>query len=259
MVYKEVLIVYTVIASAHSYVEFMDIWCGDTVYVNDADVLTLRPNMFPNKDDKCTVDVQGASTLKTETDLSLQISFLNINVPCDEGKVTIRNVEGGNISLCGNPDSIYQSIGNTASVEFERTDSWSTHTASFDILITKINNGFCSDSEFMCDNGNCISGILKCDGNDNCGDNSDEEMGTCFWTAGTISGISIGVSVFIVVMGCILVLTLRRKRFGRVLYGYNPAQEPIKSQVVAQPYYVLPQAQHTSAPPPYQPAEEEKS
>ncbi|KAK6176523.1 hypothetical protein SNE40_014791 [Patella caerulea] len=150
----------------------MDSWCGDTVFLNDADVLTLRPNMFPNKDDKCKVDVHGTSSLIKEKDPSLQISFLKINVPSDEGKATIRNVEGGNVSMCGKPDSVYQSIGNTALLKFERTHSWSTHTASFDILITKINNGFCSNSEFMCNNGNCISGILKCDGNDSCGDNS---------------------------------------------------------------------------------------
>ena len=32
----------------------------------------------------------------------------------------------------------------------------------------------CRDVEFSCDNGRCISPDLKCDGADDCGDNSDE-------------------------------------------------------------------------------------
>jgi len=33
----------------------------------------------------------------------------------------------------------------------------------------------CSDGEFMCVNKNCINGMWKCDGDDDCGDGSDEE------------------------------------------------------------------------------------
>ena len=33
----------------------------------------------------------------------------------------------------------------------------------------------CSNDEFQCKNGNCISDRWKCDTRDHCGDNSDEE------------------------------------------------------------------------------------
>ena len=32
----------------------------------------------------------------------------------------------------------------------------------------------CQDNEFKCLNNKCIQSDLKCDGEDNCGDNSDE-------------------------------------------------------------------------------------
>ena len=33
----------------------------------------------------------------------------------------------------------------------------------------------CDGDEFQCDNGACISDILKCDDDDDCGDKSDED------------------------------------------------------------------------------------
>ena len=32
----------------------------------------------------------------------------------------------------------------------------------------------CGSSDFTCDNGNCIDAVLKCDQENDCGDNSDE-------------------------------------------------------------------------------------
>ena len=43
-----------------------------------------------------------------------------------------------------------------------------------------ISGGFgCPDDKFTCKNLKCISHALKCDNNDDCGDNSDEEEGCC--------------------------------------------------------------------------------
>lgn len=43
----------------------------------------------------------------------------------------------------------------------------------------------CGTSEYQCKNKNCIAAPYRCDGNDNCGDNSDEsdcygESDLCF-------------------------------------------------------------------------------
>ncbi|WP_411025445.1 LDL receptor domain-containing protein, partial [Salmonella sp. s55004] len=37
------------------------------------------------------------------------------------------------------------------------------------------NCGDCRDSFFTCSNGNCINRLWQCDGDKDCGDNSDEE------------------------------------------------------------------------------------
>ena len=42
----------------------------------------------------------------------------------------------------------------------------------------------CSESRFKCRNGRCLDRSFLCNGQDNCQDNSDEEL--CLTTAGTL-------------------------------------------------------------------------
>ena len=44
-------------------------------------------------------------------------------------------------------------------------------------LLFKGCNGHCESDEFQCGNGICVLSSMVCDGDDNCGDESDELQG----------------------------------------------------------------------------------
>ena len=47
----------------------------------------------------------------------------------------------------------------------------------------------CDSDEFKCRNGNCLRRGLVCDGSDDCGDDSDEDMLCGMYTAGSNTGL----------------------------------------------------------------------
>ncbi|CAL1538168.1 unnamed protein product [Lymnaea stagnalis] len=86
---------------------------------------------------------------------------------------------------------------------------------------------------FKCGNGRCIPAFLKCDNYDHCGDKSDESTTLCNRVSESSRGsdysISIGViipmvvSVFLVIVMCLLIIFIRRcRRLNNSTFGNRP-------------------------------------
>ncbi|XP_071092134.1 uncharacterized protein [Haliotis cracherodii] len=92
----------------------------------------------------------------------------------------------------------------------------------FVLAYSSYSYGVCRYRDFKCFNGRCISSDLKCDSYDHCGDNSDERSSLCGTKDGEYSRysytISIGViipmviSIFLIVVICLLIIFIRRCR-----------------------------------------------
>ena len=55
------------------------------------------------------------------------------------------------------------------------------HNHNYNLLFDFPRTGICPWNYFVCSNGKCLPHIFKCDGQDNCGDGSDESGETCIY------------------------------------------------------------------------------
>ncbi|KAK6170421.1 hypothetical protein SNE40_018821 [Patella caerulea] len=225
--------------SSYAPIKYMNSNCDETVYVAAANRLKLDSYMVAGFSDNCKVKLTAVDGFKTS--IAVRISFLNFNIPCDEGSVVISGFGTADTSFCGYsaPSTSFKSLTDTGTVKFQKNSGVSVFTSSFDLLITEVNYGFCDSTEFECDNGDCIDKILlTCDGNNNCGDDSDEANGACFWTYPVIVGVSVGATVFCVVIVVLVGLRYRKRRV-------------YTQQTIAQPFFVQPQQQYGVQPQQY--------
>ncbi|ESO84878.1 hypothetical protein LOTGIDRAFT_236088 [Lottia gigantea] len=244
--------VYCSTVSSYTDTEYVNSNCGSTVYVTSATKLKLENYMFYGLDSPCEITLTAYDSF--QTGLSLEGHFLDFDLPCNYGSVTLydsTNRQSRTIladQLCGyKPSTFYKGSGESIVIEINKNEGYSQYTASFNFLLTESHDGFCDDTEFQCDNFECINNLLTCDGNNNCGDNSDEGS-VCFWTIGTIAGIGIGGGVLFMIVVIIIAVSCRRKQ--RVVYQNQYGSMPYTNgpQVIAQPYMVMPQPQYGAAP-----------
>ncbi|KAK6171185.1 hypothetical protein SNE40_019430 [Patella caerulea] len=239
------------IVNSYTETEYMNTNCGETVYVSDSNIIKLQPYMIGYMDDDCEVTVEALLSSK------IQLSFLDFDVPCDEGSVVIGGYSYGDVSTetCSRtkPTQTYKSFGDSLTIKFKKEDHVTSPVSHFRILATQMHTGFCASYEFECNNYNCIDKYdLACDGYDNCGDNSDEVKG-CVLQPGAIAGIVIGSFAFVFLVFIISVAICRKKRYGSVLYtNRTPAAVHVNTnQGIAQPYFIQPPTSYPMSPPQY--------
>ncbi|KAK6176524.1 hypothetical protein SNE40_014792 [Patella caerulea] len=197
--YNMVLCLLLTIAGVSSYapIEYMNSYCNGTINVAAANRLKLDSNMVSGFSDNCQVQLKAADVFKSS--IAVRISFLHLQVPCDEGIIVFSGFRTAFTSWCGygSPSMSFKSLTDTGTIKFQKYSGVPVFTSSFDLLITNVNYGFCDSTEFECDNGDCIDNVLlTCDGNNNCGDDSDEAASVCIWTYPVIVGVSFGTVGF---------------------------------------------------------------
>ena len=99
-----------------------------------------------------------------------QIFSTSRQPPCTEGVCTINN--GGCAESC-HPASLDGIVKPVCKCSDQRI------SVNEGKMCVPANITICNEEQFTCANGNCRSRLFACDGDDDCGDNSDENENYC--------------------------------------------------------------------------------
>ncbi|XP_048253675.1 uncharacterized protein LOC124133985 [Haliotis rufescens] len=242
----------------------IDDYCGSTVYVSDSTILKLRSWDWPIQD-TCSVTFTTINIYHTNSYLSVQFLDIDLNGDlsgsCTLSRVDVMDTSGNSLSrssgTCGYStpyDQPWTSTGDSVVVKLKRLQPGQSGT--FKILVTQFAYGTCdSYGEFECGNGRCVDEDVKCDGYDDCTDDSDEIAG-CSWAPGVVAGVSISVICLVLIFIGIVVAVFRRRTYGNVFgrsnVTYNSTSTVQGSTVLGSQYGVQnPAPVYSMPPPPY--------
>ncbi|XP_046570002.1 uncharacterized protein LOC124278326 [Haliotis rubra] len=201
--------------------------CGGFLKNKEGGVVTFNPVMSTNEYYDCIWVIQRHSEYSMVQVKIVEYDSSPMYYPQQRDRVEIR---GGLTSLGGQ----------VALVKYENLDRYKNHgfvnnsgfyirlqgryqnARDFVLAYSSYSYGACRSRDFKCFNGRCISDDLTCDSYDHCGDNSDERSSLCGVKDGEYSRysytISIGViipmviSIFLIVVICLLIIFIRRCR-----------------------------------------------
>ncbi|XP_025115897.1 membrane frizzled-related protein-like [Pomacea canaliculata] len=167
----------------------------------------------------CLMTIAGSSPGR-----GLQVRFRKLEtadtVDCSQVRLTVSNRTGPltpTNGVCGftSPQTV-RTTDDSVDVRFA-TDNTTSQSGYFELLLTEFTyaiNGNCIDNDFKCNNSICISANLKCNGYNDCDDNSDEIEGCGETFAPGIIVVIVYASIaFIIVIGWLGVVYHRRRRY----------------------------------------------
>lgn len=257
--------------NGHSTKDYLDKHCGETLSYQKPWVrlkLTRRDDYPPNMN--CTVKVVFSDTeAGTPARIMVVVHKLETKCPGDRLKMLDGNsslpLKGLSPDLCGKhePKQALFTDSSSLVVNFQ-SDAYKSDDG-FELYLTRFHLGICTPSEFRCARGPCIATSLRCDGHDQCGDDSDECPWKSWLVVSLVAATCLGSLLTAVVMCCCC--SQYRSRFrrprtrGRIIPSFarsqssaHPAENDMKKSAEVQlavPNLVQPPLFYSTSPPAY--------
>ncbi|XP_067139264.1 uncharacterized protein [Centruroides vittatus] len=156
------------------------------------------------------------STYSSDTHIILNIKKTDFYDPDSCNNYIELYIQGKETwKLCKDDEALTYMSHRRAVTFTYHTENKGVFDSGFEIVFTAYSN-LCTDVfNFLCKNTRCISKTLKCDGINNCGDNSDElteEPSNCGLSGGGIAGIILGVMLFVFILSIVIWCLKKRKQ-----------------------------------------------
>ncbi|KAK7504595.1 hypothetical protein BaRGS_00004081, partial [Batillaria attramentaria] len=247
-------------------------YCGETIYVDSAALLTI--NGYWDYSYDCAVTIKATHA---ETDNQVRLELLSFQADCTSnwvdlynGNTFYRTLQSLNADMlniaermCGQRtwSTMYLTDYDTLQVKIFASNDWVTPVTA--TMLATSTSGTYSGDDFICDNDLYVDESLQCDGYNNCGDWSDENSDLCGDDDDTddyspevivIAGVVVGSFLFILLVIVIVGKRLRRRRqidevarqtaisrpdyppsYGSINGGYMPPPPPYNAEVMPPP------------------------
>ncbi|KAK7115167.1 uncharacterized protein [Littorina saxatilis] len=224
----------------------VDDYCDKEIHVTDAEILTVSNWTSVRMRGTCRVNV---TTSQHPVNSQLLFSILDLHtleagLPvtwdadtqliggeqfCPVFRLDITYAETGAMitpedGLCESHVPSHHFVCNDVRAALSLTYNMTLNVTSQDsprlrILVVRFHKNPCdAGTEFECDNARCVSSSLKCNGDDDCGDDSDETDG-CLLSTTVIIVIATVTGVLVVSVVAVAVVVYRRTGSRKTYWG----------------------------------------
>lgn len=199
-------------------------YCNRQVLVDDASQLIVSNWTLVRENSPCWVTVTSASPGRSGR---FFLSLMDFRLPgprCLHVRLDIVDSDSRtrltpSNGLCGAPSAHLQFVSTNQTVFLVLSSNDTSDDLHFRLLAVRFHTQPCDQStEFGCDNGRCISSQLRCNGDNNCGDDSDETDG-CLMSSTVIAIIAATTTALILTVVAVSIVHFRRRSSGERWWG----------------------------------------